>query len=398
MFKLKSKYLNQLIIVSLILVSLYLFARIGYHGPAHKRAYLIYRLFANLGFPLILMVFGALFLNKDKNLLHFDEKNIDSNALKKICDIDSNSLNSTDDSKSRSIENEDKGDNRKFLTPLKELYSYLLPPFLFWALICIILKALFLNIGDSPFEILIASIKLFFSSNWFIWIILCSVLVIPILNEFIKMEKKEGLNYFIILFVIASILWSLSKQFNFSLYYIDLVFFAEPFAYMVLGYYLDNMIDMKNHRKLFLVSIIIFIITFAIRSYLVFKGYVGWNKFFMEIFGSKISLSLDIFTIIECSAIFLMFKSINCNEIYNKISNANIVNKILGYLGRNAYPLFLVLILVTSILTELKLSLPTNFIFYSIIMTIVFLVIGGILLFILDKIPYLNKIIGTRLS
>ena len=154
---------------------------------------------------------------------------------------------------------------------------------------------------------------------------------------------------------------------------------------------------MKNHRNLFLVSIIIFIITFAIRSYLVFKGYVGWNKFFMEIFGSKISLSLDIFTIIEFSSILLIFKSINCNEIYNKISNANIVNKILGYLGRNAYPLFLVLILITSILTELKLSLPTNFIFYSIIMTIIFLVIGGILLFILDKIPYLNKIIGTRL-
>lgn len=394
MFKLKSKYLNQLIIVSLILVSLYLFARIGYHGPHHKRAYLIYRLFANLGFPLILMVFGALFLNKDKNLLHFDEKNIDSNALENICDFESNA----DVSESKSIESENTGSNRNFLTALKELYSYLLPPFVFWALVCIILKALFLNLGDSPSEILIDSIKLFFSSNWFIWIILCSVLVIPILNEFIKMEKKDGLNYFIILFVIASILWSLSKHFNFSLYYIDLVFFAEPFAYMVLGYYLDNLIDMKNHRKLFLVSLIIFILTFAIRSYLVFKGYVGWNEFFMEIFGSKISLSLDIFTIIECSAIFLMFKSINCNEIYNKISNANLVNKILGYLGRNAYPLFLVLILVTSILTELKLSYPTNFLFYSIIMTIIFLVIGGILLFALDKIPYLNKIIGTRLD
>ena len=183
----KNDYINKINVLALLFISIYFISFIGYEvNPAHKLIYVLTRLVTNLGFPLLLMTFGALMLNK-----HDDP-----------------------------------------LGCVKKTYKTLIPSFIIWNLILGIL-ILHYNGFDS-------FIKTITKTNWFIWIILSNVLVIPILSEFIHYEKEDGIKYILALFVISSILWSLSIQFDFSLYFIDLVFFAEPLSFMVLGYYLSN--------------------------------------------------------------------------------------------------------------------------------------------------------------
>lgn len=132
-----SNYLNLLIFISLILVSIYNISKIGYDiNEAHHLTYSLVRLGSNLAFPLLLMAFGALTLNKSRDILG----------------------------------------------TVKRVYSLFLPSFIFWNVILGIL--IFYYLGGGSF------ISKQTNLNWFIWILLSNVLVIPILNEFIRQEKE----------------------------------------------------------------------------------------------------------------------------------------------------------------------------------------------------------------
>lgn len=323
----KNDYINKINVLAIVFISIYCISFIGYDvKPVHKLIYVFTRLVTNLGFPLLLMTFGALMLKKQDDPLG--------------C--------------------------------VKKTYKTLIPSFIIWN---VILGILILHYnGTYLFTTTLTK------TNWFIWIILSNVLVVPILSEFIHYEKENGIKYILALFVISSILWSLSIQFDFSLYYIDLVFFSEPLAFMVLGYYLSNKEFEMDSSKLFIICLAILVFTLFLRVLLIITGVAGWNAFFTQIFGTTMHISLDPFTIVEVAAIFLMIKSVN-----GVLNNNSVIN----LYSKKSFSIIMVLGIFTFILSKLSFSL--SWIKLTIFSTLIFFIIAGILFFILDKIPLLKK-------
>lgn len=325
--KIENDYINKINVVALILISIYCISNVC-HGidSSHKLIYNLTRLVTNLGFPLLLMTFGAAMLKKHENPIGF----------------------------------------------VKETYKSILPSFIIWNIILGILILYY-----DGFHSFIPTIA---KTNWFLWIILSNVLVVPILSEFISFEKESGIKYILALFFISSILLSLSVQFHFRLYYIDLVFFAEPLAFMVLGYYLDNKEFKFNSNRIFLISCIILLITLFLRVLLVTSATTSWTAFFIEIYGTTLHISVDPFTIIEVSSIFLIFKSLN-----GVLNNNSIIN----FYSNKTFSCILVLGIFTYLLS--KLSFKLSWIKLTFVSTILFLIVVGVLFFILEKIPFIKK-------
>ena len=66
----KNDYINKINVLALVFISIYCISFIGHDiNPAHDLIYVLTRLVTNLGFPLLLMTFGALMLNKQENPL-----------------------------------------------------------------------------------------------------------------------------------------------------------------------------------------------------------------------------------------------------------------------------------------------------------------------------------------
>lgn len=328
---LENNYINQLKFISIILLSIYCISKVGYGiQDMDKSVYVATRLITNLAFPILLMVFGALALNKDMGLL----------------------------------------------STVKKAYKLLIPSFIFWNIILAVLILIYRGFGTFPTRIT--------TYTWFAWIIVSNVLVIPILNEFIRSEGETGLKYILSIFLITSILWSLSVQFNFSLYYIDLVFFAEPLCFMVLGYYLANKKFTCNSHKIFAISAIVFIAALVIRLYLVDIRFNNWNSYFIPIFKEFMQLSVDPFTIIEASALFLMFKT-GFGKYLSK-------SKLVSFYSEISFSSILTLSIFCLILSIYPFT--DNWINLTIIGVIVFLILNGIISFVLSKIPVLKKVIA----
>ncbi len=70
-------YINKINVLALIFISIYCISHIGYDmNQSHKLIYVLTRLITNLGFPLVLMTFGAVMLKKRENPLGCVKKNI----------------------------------------------------------------------------------------------------------------------------------------------------------------------------------------------------------------------------------------------------------------------------------------------------------------------------------
>lgn len=309
--EIKNNYLDLIKVFSIILISIYMISQVGYDlNASHRLGYVLVRLVSNLGFPLLLMVFGASVLNKTEN------------SFKTVTNC----------------------------------YKHLIPPFIFWN---IILGALIIYFNGTH-----SFVTNLTSANWFMWIILSNVLVIPILVEFFRWEKDNGVKYILGLFILTSIIWSLSCQFDFGMYYIDLVFFAEPLMFMVLGYYLNNSEFNLSGNKL----LTIFAAALIVRIFLVSSSVNDWNSFFIFLFkNTTLQISVDPFTIIEVSALFLIFKSLEVELL----SHSNVIN----LYSKMSYHYLLMIPIFAIIL--LNLSFNISWIYLTVVGTAILLIICG---------------------
>ncbi len=326
----KKDYINKINALALIFISIYTISSVGFGiQPSHKLIYALTKLVTNLAFPLLLMTFGAIMLKKRENPL--------------AC--------------------------------VKKTYEILIPPFVLWNLILAVL-IIYFN-GFSFFTTTITEV------NWFLWIVLSNVLVVPILSEFIHFGGDDGIKYLLGMFIISSILLSLSVQLDFSLYFIDIVFFAQPLSFMVLGYYLDNKEFKSSSNRIFIISLAILAIALFLRVLLLTSGIANWGAYFTQIFGTTLQISIDPFTIVEASAIFLMIKSLN--ESLKE-------NSIISFYSERAFSFILALGIFTFILSKLALSL--TWIKLTIIGSISFFIVIGIVFFLLEKIPFVKRFIA----
>ena len=79
----------------------------------------------------------------------------------------------------------------------------------------------------------------FLTVYWYCWMIIAMYLAIPIINVFIRNAKDNEIEYYVIMFLLASLIYSIAKIFEVRMA-LDLDFFIGPAAYLILGYYISR--------------------------------------------------------------------------------------------------------------------------------------------------------------
>lgn len=272
----------------------------------------------------------------------------------------------------------------------KHRFSRILIPVIFWGLFNLIYGNVF-NLGMPEV------VKTFFSSNWYVWMLVGIYLMLPILNSFIKEYKMKGVEYFLIIWLIIIIL-NTFKLYPF--YRVELSYFAGYIGYVVLGYYLVNKKFKLSDKKMMLIGMALFIIFTLIQLKYIFE--------ISPIYSKQMWLTyLTIVVVLQSSGVFLFLKSFDSycnkspksisNKIYSKIKNT-FISKIIISISFCSYGMYLVhgyildYLLSTSFIKNIFLINP---LVWLIISLIAIPLISWIIILIMSKIPYLKHFSGV---
>lgn len=236
----------------------------------------------------------------------------------------------------------------------------------------------------------------FLTTYWYCWMVIGVYLAIPLLNILIKHIKPVEMDYFILLIIITSLIYSITYRLGIRIA-LDLDFFVGPTAYLVLGYYLSRKEFNMSANKMALISLVIFI------AVSIFKVY--FNKILcINGYGHIYSLlNVSTLQIIQVASIFLFFRYLyECSKgIFGKIRQVletNYINKIILSISRSSYGIYLfhMLLLRGYIDVHFK-NIPTtgtDTLIFSLVVSISLLIISWIGIVILGKIPVINKLSG----
>lgn len=319
-----------------------------------------FNIFGRFGVPVFLMLSGALLLNKNYAIYDF----------------------------------------------MKRRFPRILKPFIFWMLIAI-LFGIIAHDKFSYFSSISLTVvylaKTFLTSRWYVWMIIGVYFAMPIINDFVKNRGLKGIEYFLLLWLITSILLSISLYFDISMYYLDLSLFAGPLGYVLLGYYLHNKEFNVAPDKLLILGFLMFASAVVVKTILVYMGYFDPSLFRYYIFQTKSHLEIDILAILEATGVFLMIKYLNSSDLKGlafKISSflkKGIIGRLTVSLSRYSYGIYLNHYLSLGVIGILGLNLLKHSALKWIPMTVlIVLLVSGLLILIVDKIPYLNKFSGSH--
>lgn len=287
---------------------------------------------------------------------------------------------------------------------IKRRYPRVITPFLFWIGLFILYKFFVLDpslLSGNPIKF---AIECFFSYRWYVWMILGVYLIIPIIASFIKGTKLEGVKYFLIIWLITTTIYTLSKIFGFSLHYLDLVIFSGPIGYLMLGYYLHNKEINMSPKKIVIISLFVFIIFSLIKAYIVHHDLTLSYSFRYYIFTVKSHLENDIISVIQVAASFLIVKYLpmvksGISEKITKFCNKEKVLLLIISISQASYGIYLCHYFIT--LGVIKIMKIYGIAFSSIpsviavpIATVVVLLVAYGMIMILNKVPVINKLTG----
>lgn len=282
---------------------------------------------------------------------------------------------------------------------IKRRYPRVIKPFLFWMTLLIIYILLVITPTFTD-PVWLYVIKHYLSDRWYVWMILCVYLIIPIMASFIRGTKLEGVKYFLIIWLITTGLITLSGIFHFSLHYLDLVIFSGPIGYLMLGYYLHNKEFSWNPKKIVTVSLIVFIIATFIKFLLLKQHSFDAYGLRYMIFTTVSHLEIDTFSIVQVSALFLAVRYIPnvASGIYSKVSkfaNKKTVLALVISISQASYGIYLNHYFITITLRHFNFpftSLPS--IIFTPLLSIIVLFISYGMIMILNKVPVVNKLTG----
>lgn len=271
-------------------------------------------------------------------------------------------------------------------------------PFVFWGVVLSCIIVLLCFYFPSEYH-LVKSFTLFdilnfmkdnflsltdpFDQYWFFWMILGTYLSMPIFNKWLLHADLKEAEYFLVIWLITC-LFSHTLGFDFP---VKLQYFSGPIGCVVLGYYLRH-----TERKLFnnpYFSIAAFIVSIVI---LVFTSYM-----LSDIHHIKFFERYSILVVFEVFSIFLVFKNIGKLGIKSRILNNpdGVFRKLIFAIAKYSYGIYLVHEFIIKVLllkifkhAPFKLALLGYFIgalFGSLI-----------ILALLNRIPYINQVIGAK--
>ncbi|MBR1609998.1 MAG: acyltransferase family protein, partial [Methanobrevibacter sp.] len=197
-------------------------------------------------------------------------------------------------------------------------------------------------------------------------------------------SKLNEAEYFLVIWLIACLF---IYTFKIDLP-INLTYFVGPIGYIVLGYYLRH-----TERKILNNTYFdIFLILISAVSMIFFSWYFS---------STETVYNFDIYTILvigEATGVFLLFKNFyKFNLKLNFIRNPHsIVNKLIMAMAKYSYGIYLTHATIIVIFVDAIDGFGFHVNGFTISMLVIALFVPLAIMFILDKIPVINQLIGSK--
>lgn len=226
-------------------------------------------------------------------------------------------------------------------------------------------------------------------------------LSIPIINKFIQNSSMKEIEYFVILFVIASIFYQITYYFKIE-QYLYLTLFLSPLGYLVLGYYLSRKDFNLNSNSIIIISVILFIIS----TFIKFNGFLGiipMTDNFIATQSKMLSSWLDvgIFEIIQSSALFLICKYVYQSKqgislIFKNFLQRNHVSQFIESVSKASYGMYLINLIPTFLCYYLQAFdfTGTQVVLLIISLSLIIFISSWLVIVVFSKIPYIKNVSG----
>jgi surface polysaccharide O-acyltransferase-like enzyme len=221
-----------------------------------------------------------------------------------------------------------------------------------------------------------------FSPYWFFWMILGTYLIMPIFNKWLLHSDLKEAEYFLAI-------WLVTCLFDFTInvdFPIKLSYFTSPIGLVVLGYYLRHTErnPLNNpYFALFLILISAFATIANVTMYSTASEFHTVNRY-------------SLFLSVEVAGIFLLFKNFhkfNINLNFNKTLD-NLFRRIVFDIAKYSYGIYLIQGLFLCIYAQI---LPYHEFYRNFMEIFILIVISSMItMYLLEKVPYINKVIGAK--
>lgn len=223
----------------------------------------------------------------------------------------------------------------------------------------------------------------FFGPYWFFWMILGTYLIMPVFNKWLLHADLKEAEYFLVFWLITCI-------FDYTLNYpfpVKISYFSGPIGMVVLGYYLRH-----TKRKIFsnkivpVVLIIIGLFCLLYGSYVLSDtGLFKFNRY-------------SIFNAIEVTGIFLLFRNYAGLNFGALSKPDSIIRKAISSIAKYSYGFYLIHQPIMDIFISVLVytNMYTGYYSLFIKLFVVTLVISWLLMALLNRIPYINQVIGAK--
>ena len=280
------------------------------------------------------------------------------------------------------------GRDESFKVFFKKRLSRLLIPFLFWAAVYIIYSCSYtLENIISIFFGHTGSLGVIF---WFVWMMIMMYIGIFVINKIISFTGKSA----IYVLTVLSLIYFISIRFGFDPYSPMIVYFASFITYIIIGYFISSN-DFIGSRvdgrilTIFTLAVSVLLYCYYILCFVVPKSQAN-----------GIFVSLGYFTpllFILSVNVFIFFKYLDRTRVMDRIESGRI-GDVISVISRYSFGIYLVHYLIIDFLKLNVLSYIPHFnTFFEIILIVIFtLIISLALLYIFDRIPFLNRFSGTH--